>query len=276
MDFKKLLTRTLSGIVYVAVITLCIFLSNWTIVLLGALLASLATIEFAKICHETEGSRMAALILDIAGNICLACSILGFPIILWIFVMMVRFVMELYLHSDTPLKDLSHSMLSQIYIGLPMGMMVAIGYDMMNPAILFAMFLMIWINDTGAFLVGSAFGRHRLFERISPKKSWEGFFGGLIFNIGAAFLFNYYNSSFFDMPGGLPQWIGFAVTVTVFATWGDLIESLFKRTLHIKDSGNIIPGHGGILDRIDSLLLVAPAIFIFFLITNYSDLFILL
>lgn len=272
MEFKKLLTRTLSGLVYVGIITLCIFLCNWTIILLGVLLASLATIEFAKICHETERSKVPALILDVAGNICLACAILGFPIIFWFIVMIIRFIMELYMHSETPLKDLSHSMLSQVYIGIPMGMMVAIGYDMMNPGILFAMFLMIWINDTGAFLVGSAFGRHRLFERISPKKSWEGFFGGLIFNIAAAFLFNYLNS-FFEMPGGLPQWIGFAIIVTAFATWGDLVESLFKRTLNIKDSGNIIPGHGGILDRIDSLLLVSPAIFIYFLLTNYSDLF---
>lgn len=117
------------------------------------------------------------------------------------------------------------------------------------PMILLAMFFFIWINDTGAFLVGSMAGRHRLFERISPKKSWEGFFGGLFFCIGFAFLCRYCLDGLFNLEhvgADIGFWLGMAITVSVFGTWGDLVESLIKRGLHIKDSGNLIPGHGGI------------------------------
>ena len=137
------------------------------------------------------------------------------------------------------------------------------------PMILLAMFFFIWINDTGAFLVGSMAGRHRLFERISPKKSWEGFFGGLFFCIGFAFLCRYCLDGLFNLEhvgADIGFWLGMAITVSVFGTWGDLVESLIKRGLHIKDSGNLIPGHGGILDRIDSLLLVLPSIFLYYFI----------
>ena len=120
------------------------------------------------------------------------------------------------------------------------------------------MFIMIWLNDTGAFCVGSMIGKHKLFPRISPNKSWEGFFGGVVFAIASAFVFKYGFPQYFDniSIGGL---CGLGVVVSAFATWGDLVESLIKRTLGVKDSGTLLPGHGGILDRIDSLLLVVPA-----------------
>ena len=116
------------------------------------------------------------------------------------------------------------------------------------------MFVCIWLNDTGAYLVGCTIGKHRLFERISPKKSWEGFFGGMVFCIAAGAF------AHLLIGGSQAIWIPFAIIVSVFATWGDLVESLIKRTAGVKDSGNIMPGHGGVLDRIDSLLFVAPAI----------------
>ena len=125
------------------------------------------------------------------------------------------------------------------------------------------MFILIWLSDTGAFCVGSLCGKHKLFERISPKKSWEGFFGGLLFCIAAGAAFHY----LFDI---LDLWTSmlFGAIVCVFGTWGDLVESLIKRSLGVKDSGNILPGHGGILDRIDSLLLVVPATILFLLIVS--------
>lgn len=148
--------------------------------------------------------------------------------------------------------------MTQIYIGIPLGAMTLIG-EWWNLHIVLALCLMIWINDTGAFLVGSTLGKHRLFERISPKKSWEGFFGGLVFNIAASYFFSLHSISFFSIDWNYGQWIGLGIATTLFATWGDLVESMIKRDLRIKDSGNIIPGHGGILDRIDSLLMVMPA-----------------
>jgi phosphatidate cytidylyltransferase len=119
------------------------------------------------------------------------------------------------------------------------------------------MFALIWINDTGAYCVGSTMGKHRLCERLSPKKSWEGFFGGMAFCIIASGIYA------LIAHGDMLTSIAFGLLVCVFATWGDLFESMLKRSAGVKDAGNIIPGHGGVLDRIDSLLFVAPAAAIF-------------
>lgn len=123
---------------------------------------------------------------------------------------------------------------------------------------LIALFATIWINDTGAYIIGVSFGKHRLFERVSPKKSWEGFFGGALAALAAGYVF-----SVFIPDLTLVQWLLFSQIVVVFGTFGDLIESLLKRTIGTKDSGNILPGHGGFLDRFDSMLLAAPVIFIY-------------
>lgn len=266
---KNLIQRTVFGLIYCAIIIFCICFGEDTIILLASLFAVLGVIEFSKICGELTIQRIPTLLLDIAGCICLCFGIYLFPIALWIGVMIARFVEELYLKADNPVRALSVSMMSQIYIGVPLACMVGIGTLFPSPMILLAIFFFIWINDTGAFAVGSLIGRNRLFERISPKKSWEGFFGGLIFNIAFALLFCYKFSDFFGMPVNPWIWTGIAMTVTIFGTWGDLVESIMKRTLHIKDSGHLIPGHGGILDRIDSLLLVAPAVLLYLIIINF-------
>jgi phosphatidate cytidylyltransferase len=199
--------------------------------------------------------------LDMAGCIALILIAHGMTPTIWVAVMMCRFIEELYIHSDDAIKNLSHSMMSQIYIGAPMALMVYLS-NLISPHLILAIFLLLWINDTGAFLIGSLFGKHRLFERISPKKSWEGFFGGLIATLIASALFCRYFNDFFGIGDHdliMLVWLGFGAVISIFGTWGDLVESLMKRTLHVKDSGTMIPGHGGILDRIDSLLLALPA-----------------
>ena len=177
--------------------------------------------------------------------------------VLWV---LVRLTTGLYLHHTNQIEALSRSMMSQLYIAMPLGVLNFLyAY---TPAIVLLMFVMIWLNDTGAYLVGSSMGRTRLFERISPKKSWEGFWGGLAFAAIAGFL----ASRFVSEIGGVAPtgvWAAYGVVVGVVATLGDLVESLIKRTLNVKDSGRLIPGHGGILDRIDSLLFVAPASVVF-------------
>jgi phosphatidate cytidylyltransferase len=115
---------------------------------------------------------------------------------------------------------------------------------------------LIWLADTGAYIFGVSFGKHKLFERISPKKTWEGIFGGLLVSVAGAFFLTKY---FYIFP--LEVWVIIALIIVFFGTLGDLVESMFKRSLSIKDSGNILPGHGGILDRFDSLLFVIPVIF---------------
>ncbi len=258
MNLKKLLVRTSSGLVYVGLIIGCIFWGQIPFTWLAALFATLATIEFEKITHELTPRTVPTLILDIIGCIALTFSWMLWPLYIWVFVMLGRMTLELYIKSDTPLADLSKSLMTQIYIGMSLAMMCCLG-AWWNLKVVLVVFFMIWINDTGAFLVGSLLGRHKLFERISPKKSWEGFFGGLLFNLGAAALFCLFGNEFFGLEKNLGMWLGLGALVTLFSTWGDLVESMMKRSLNIKDSGNIMPGHGGILDRIDSLLFAMPA-----------------
>lgn len=271
MNFKKLLTRTISGLIYCLIIVGCVFIKgpngeSLGVLLLGVLFSALACLEFAKMSRQLSTKTLPVIILDILGCVCLCLGFYGFTLIIWLGIMIARSILELYINSKSPLQELAQSYMSQIYIGVPLGLMVALAW-LINSKIVLAIFLFLWINDTGAFLVGSILGRHKLFERISPKKTWEGFWGGLIFCIAAAWIFGACCNDFFGMNkfnATVPVWIGMGVIISIFGTWGDLIESMIKRNLHIKDSGNLIPGHGGILDRIDSLLLAAPAIAIYF------------
>lgn len=266
MNIKSLLIRSASGLVYIAIVIGCVLWGSFPLSFLAAAFAALAIVEFEKITHELSKATIPTLLLDIAGGICLAFGWMLYPLILWIFVLLCRMTMELYIKSPTPLANLAKSLMSQLYIALPLGLMAAMG-QWWGTHIVLAVFCMIWINDTGAFLVGSMIGKNRLFERISPKKSWEGFFGGLAFNILAGYVCATCWPEFFDFFG-IWKWIILGCVVTLFATWGDLVESLIKRTLHIKDSGNLIPGHGGILDRIDSLLFVMPAVLVYLCFTK--------
>lgn len=264
MDYKKLLTRTASGIIYCGIIIGAIFCGIYGVAILAALLSSLACMEFDKISHRNGSGRTLLLLTDITACLLLSFTpiapLLGFG---WLFAILIRIIEQLYLIEEDPVNDLAHSMLVQAWIALPMFMMTFIA-GLWQPMVILAIFLFLWINDTGAYLVGSTFGKHRLFERISPKKSWEGFIGGFVFNLAFAVLFYFTGGHFFGIPeASIWIWFGLATTVTIFGTWGDLVESMIKRTLHIKDSGNLIPGHGGILDRIDSLLLAVPATFIY-------------
>ncbi|MCM1153238.1 MAG: phosphatidate cytidylyltransferase [Muribaculum sp.] len=273
MDTKVLATRSISGLIYVILIVGCIFLGVTATNILASVFGMLATYEFTKITHQGKSVSLTALILDMAAMLCLVWMSAGLPLMVFVPVLLVRFISELYIHSENPLRNAALSVLGIIYIGLPLGMMMFIPTLCRESTMpLLAIFIMIWLNDTGAFLVGSMIGRHRLFERISPKKSWEGFFGGLALNIIAAILFAMFCPKFFSMNFGIPFWVGTAIIITSFSTWGDLFESLCKRTLHIKDSGNLIPGHGGILDRIDSLLFVMPAMAVYIMFAAIAGL----
>lgn len=274
MEFKKLATRTVSGVIYCAVIVLAILLGPYGVASLGMLLSFLGCIEFAQINHDNNKGSIPLILLDIAGCWCLVWTVI-YPVlfIIWVFIILGRFIAQLYSSSENPLRQLSHSLMTQLYIGFPLAFMTVIAW-IWNSFLILLIFVLIWINDTGAFLVGSSIGKHRLFERISPKKSWEGFFGGLILVFIAIILFYYFCPGAFGISKYIHSiWtaLGFAATVTVFGTYGDLIESMIKRNLKIKDSGNLIPGHGGILDRIDSLLLAIPAIFIYLTLLMISE-----
>jgi len=177
------------------------------------------------------------------------------------------FVSELYTRNENAIHDWAYTMLSQMYIALPFSMINVLAFrqapdgDIHYYYLLpLSVFIFLWTNDTGAYCSGSLLGKHKLFPRISPAKSWEGSIGGALFVLIVAAVVGYLESQSNALSGlTIVQWLGLGLVVTVFGTWGDLVESLFKRTLGIKDSGNILPGHGGMLDRFDSSLMAIPA-----------------
>ena len=274
MDFKKLLIRSVSGLAYIAIIVFCILYNRISFLALTSFLSIIATFEFLKINSEISNKNILENTITLLASLCLSLSCLIYPLVCWIFIILARMIIQLYKKDSNPIKELGIFFISQMLIALPLGLMGFIG-DLWSQHILLAIFIFIWINDTGAYIVGCSIGRHRLFERISPKKSWEGFFGGFIFTIIASIVFCLTCAKFFSLQPNIYLWISLGALTSIFGTWGDLAESMVKRTLNIKDSGNIIPGHGGILDRIDSLLFVLPIIFIFlmanelFLFTNF-------
>ena len=181
----------------------------------------------------------------------------------YILIIMILLISGLYIRSTNPIIQWGLMLFAQCYCAGMLSLLCFIPYMMStvyDPWPVLMIFIFIWLNDTGAYLIGSWKGKRRLFPRISPLKSWEGFFGGLTVVIIASLVF----SRFSLMEMEWYYWLAFAIITTVSATWGDLIESLFKRTYGAKDSGNILPGHGGVFDRFDSVVLVSPAIFVFF------------
>lgn len=172
----------------------------------------------------------------------------------------VFFLVELYKKNENPFTNISFTLSGVIYIAFPFALLNYIvmfpNTDFYHPEIFIGFLFLIWAGDIGAFFVGKKFGKHKLFERISPKKTWEGFFGGLGLAMIVATVISFYfvSISLFD-------WLALSIIISIFGTLGDLVESQFKRGLGVKDSGKILPGHGGILDRFDSLMLSTPFVF---------------
>jgi len=258
---KNLLIRTLSGAVYVALILFAVFASQWIAVLIFSILAALTTYEFHKNTNKLENVDVNPIFPAIASFVFLFASTrmpnINFSILFY-FVLCLSFIIaEIFSNKKNPINNIAYIVLGQIYIALPF--LLLLGIKGQNEIFLLALFVFIWANDTFAYLTGTTFGKHRMCERISPKKSWEGFAGGLIGALAVAAVFSY-----FETQLSMAQWFGFAILVVIFGTLGDLLESLLKRTIGVKDSGTIMPGHGGLLDRFDSLLLAAPVVCIYF------------
>ena len=271
---NNFIVRTITGVLFVAVLV-CSFLRPQAMVLLFALITGLTIWEFTGLVNEREHVTVNRLISTVAG-VYFFFAVAGFsseltpsavfiPYLVSIIYLMVA---ELYLKNDDPIHSWAYTMMAQIYIALPFSLLNTLafhlapqGYVAYDAILPLSVFVFLWMNDTGAYLCGSLLGKHKLFPRISPGKSWEGSIGGGILVIAVAVLVWYLADQYqLNQLGLTPvEWAGLGLTVVIFGTWGDLVESLFKRTLGIKDSGNILPGHGGMLDRFDSSLLAIPA-----------------
>lgn len=265
---SNLIKRAITGLLFVCILVGCILRGEISFTLLFAIITAMSVYEFGTIVSKSGEITINRSITLLAGIfLFLAFAYLGlYPgrtevLIPYLFLLIYLFVSELYLKRKNPIHNWAYTMLSQVYVALPFALLNVLAYHSAadgqsnyNPILPLSIFIFNWTNDTGAYCSGMLFGKHKLFERISPKKSWEGSVGGGLLSIAAAVIMSHF---FSFMP--VYHWVGLAITVVVFGTWGDLTESLLKRTLGIKDSGNILPGHGGMLDRFDSSLLAIPA-----------------
>lgn len=275
---KNLVYRILTGIVFVAILLGSILYSQYSFAAVLGFVELLALSEFYQLLGRFQRIKVDKY-LNMAGGFLLFVgmfiiflvnkySIFFFiPYLLYILLL---FISQLYAKSENPIRTLAYSLLGQVYIAIPFSLLNYLAYSYAysgqgyHYAYLLALFVIIWVNDSFAYVFGVTLGKRRLFERISPKKSWEGFIGGMACAILAGVVFSRYFDAF-----PLAGWIGFAAVVVIFGTFGDLIESLLKRTLNVKDSGSLLPGHGGILDRFDSMILAIPALVAYIEIFNY-------
>lgn len=276
---SNLTLRAISGFIYILVIVGAIISGPIPFILMTSVFACLAMAEFSQMAHINEpiGDKSTAIFaVDIAGVMIVTALPaivfnLGYGVLATMAVfsayMLTRFVLALFDKRSTSLRECMKSIMGVMYIGVPLlTLNLLYIYDINNTSwLVLVMFAMIWLNDTGAYIFGSKFGKRKLCERLSPKKSWEGFYGGLLCCILCGIIISFTTDI---SPFNTFHWILLGALVCVFATWGDLFESLIKRTVKVKDSGNIIPGHGGLLDRIDSLLFVAPVTFITYYIVS--------
>ena len=270
---NNFIARTITGILFVATIVVC-FLNPTAMIFLFALVTGLTVWEFTGLVNDRPGVAVNRFISTVAGVyffLAMAGTCSGFTsstvFIPYLITIIYLLVAELYAKQEDPIHDWAYTMMSQMYVVLPFSLLNMLAFRAAPEGIMYvytlplSVFVFLWVNDTGAYCCGSLFGKHKLFPRVSPGKSWEGSIGGGVFVMAAAALV-WYLTDVYDMnPTGMGmwEWMGLGLTVVVFGTWGDLVESLFKRTLGIKDSGNILPGHGGMLDRFDSSLLAIPA-----------------
>ena len=265
---KKLLVRVATGAVFGIVLLASILYNNFSFGALFALVTCLAVNEFCNLVHEYKKTTFSTPIAVVGGlYLFLAFFLLdkvAVPFILFIpylILLVFTFIRELYKKAGSPLDNFAYFALSQLYAALPfalLNMLTTFGPAAYNYIMPLSIFIFLWCSDSGAYFVGSAIGRRKLFERISPKKSWEGSIGGGVLALIAAYILSIYYPTL-----GTFEWMGMAAVVVVTGTYGDLIESCMKREMGIKDSGNILPGHGGILDRFDSAILAIPSVVIY-------------
>lgn len=271
---KNLIVRTISGVLFVAIV-IAAFMRPDTMVLLFAIITGMTMWEYSGLVNKVEGVSINRFISTVAG-VYLFLAIMAFcseiiinkgVFIPYVLTIIYLFISELYNKENNPISTWAYTMLGQMYIALSFAMINVLafrgtpeGFVQYGYILPLSVFILLWASDSGAYCAGTLLGKHKLFERISPNKSWEGSIGGGILALIVAGIISYFDIKNGNTSGlNVLQWLGLGLVVVVFGTWGDLVESVFKRTLGVKDSGNVMPGHGGMLDRFDSSLIAIPA-----------------
>ncbi len=274
---KNLVVRTLTGIAFVAIMVLGIEWSHVSFMLLFLLITALSVWEFTGLMStNSEVNRMITTVsgayLFLAFSSYISKIMPGVVFVPYVLSLIYLLVEELFLKRANPVQNWIVALASHLYIALPFSLLSCLvfnvdpvdGSTVYVPVFALSIFVFLWCNDTGAYCVGTLIGKHKMFPRISPAKSWEGTAGGAVVAVLCSYLI--YKYTHVSTP---LVWGGLALVVVIFGTLGDLVESQLKRTLGIKDSGNILPGHGGILDRFDSSLLAIPAAVCYLHVVTY-------
>lgn len=270
---SNLAIRTLTGIVLVVMVIAAIISDQHVFAFLFLIFTIIGLWEFysmverAGVFPNKSGGILAGIVL-FTTNALIGLDILALEHLLinFVFIFLI-FLFELYRNNPNPFTNIAFTFFGLLYVAVPFSLLnyfpnPAFLPGVYHSSLLLGFFFLIWINDTGAFLVGTAFGKHRLFERVSPKKTWEGAIGGALLTFLCAYVISIYYTQFY-----LQDWMVISAIIVVFGTYGDLFESMFKRSINAKDSGSILPGHGGILDRFDSVFIAAPFVFVYLLMS---------
>lgn len=260
---NEIVTRAISGAVFVIVIISALYLGSYSAFIVLSLFMTIGLLEFYKLFKNVDTANPNYKIGAVGGvsiflalclptlfhlpNYFMLIALTPFPVLL---------ISELYRNSVTTIQDTSITVLSWIYITVPFFMIYTINYSK-GWEFSIGLFAIVWANDTFAYLTGKFFGKNKLFERISPKKTWEGTFGGIILAVLTAYFYAT------NLSLDITFWVVSGFGIAISAIFGDLIQSLFKRTVRVKDTGTIMPGHGGVLDRFDAVIFAAPIFFVF-------------
>lgn len=279
-------TRAITGGLFIATLIFVALWNKYAIATLFLFFSIVGTFEYYKIVNEKKGIEInkplgfflsiTAFILIIASRYNLFSSIAFsmFPNLIFVLLIPIVglvFLSELFRLKENSFSNILHTILPTLYIASPFALFVISNQfsstDGYNAHFILCFFYCLWANDTGAYLSGRAFGKTKLFPQISPNKTWEGTIGGAILSITIGYV-----SSIFFKEYDATTWITISVLVVIFGSLGDLVESMLKRNFNVKDSGSILPGHGGVLDRFDGLLIAAPFVYFFLAIKDFLSL----
>ncbi|MBN2637783.1 MAG: phosphatidate cytidylyltransferase [Bacteroidales bacterium] len=261
---NNFLIRTFTGVVFALLVLGSIVISPWAFFVLMGIFSLIGLHEFYPIFTKGQKGTLLYYVLGALTYVVVAFSLVSYIdfsnvllIVLGFFLVMAA---ELFRTGEHSWKRIGAVIVGIVYVSIPFGMMNSFFFlksaDIAIPWVLLALFILVWVNDVFAYLAGSTFGKHKLFEEISPKKTWEGTLSGIVFTLLFSWLFSMLSDNL-----NLLEWLGFGLIVSVTAIIGDLIESMLKRNASVKDSGTLLPGHGGVLDRFDAIIFATPFVF---------------
>ncbi len=272
---KELVLRISTGLIFLVVVISCIVWNPYSLASLFYIVGVLGMLEYYGLTKlggihpqgslgVITGSILYMAIELVKLNILpIAAIALSIPFFIAIF------VYELYRKRPDPFNNIAHTIIGIMYVMAPLALLNVFSFEEIinsyQPIVVLGFFVMLWLNDTGAYVFGRLFGKHKLFQRISPNKTWEGTIGGALTAFGGAYVIHFYDTQF-----PIHHWFILALIITVCASFGDLVESMLKRSLKVKDSSNLLPGHGGILDRFDGVLLASPMVFTYLMLFVHS------